>query len=318
MKFINEKHILSWIIRNDFEMSKASLSNEVISNIMGGIISKIPLPSNIVIEESSNGYNVLSGDQYIKAIKAFFKKKNSLIETKFTKTLGVKPTDVESLDDDIMDDLLDTEINFSILRPLSKNDRKLVSSFINVLNNREIIEQATTNKVESKAKTKPIVKEKIIEFVKEADIDKVLNAYIRHEFFSKVNIKEVDSYILLQLLFVDFDGVPRDMNSKNLDKFRATLNTVPDINFELDYLNSAFPESEVQLKKVHLPMIFLCGKIALENNVAPTKFRELILEFLNLDNKQYKNAYLKGGVANKCNVNTRITEMVNWFKNQIK
>ncbi|HCL4479988.1 TPA: hypothetical protein N2D99_002055 [Clostridium botulinum] len=308
MKFINEKHILSWIIRNDFEMSKTSLSNEVISNIIGGIISKIPLPSNIVLEESSNGYKVLSGDQYIKAIKAFFKKKNSLVETDFIKNVGLTSADVESLADDIMDDLLDTEINFSILRPLSKNDRKLVNSFINVLNNNN---DTVIHKVK-------VVKEETPEFVKEADIDKVLNKYTGHEFFSKVNIKDVDSYILLQLLFVDFNGVPRDMNSKNLDKFRDTLNTVPNINSELDYLNSAFTKSELQLKKVHLPMIFLCGKIALKNKVAPTKFRELILKFLNLDNKQYKNAYLKGGVANKCNVNTRINEMVNWFKNQIK
>lgn len=323
MKFCNEKHTINWVVRNDFKIG-TTVSNELISTIIGGMLSNIPLPVNIVLEENGDEYKVLSGEQYIKAIKSFFKTKVSLVETDFLKDLGMKPINVDGLDDDTLDELLDTEINFSVLRPLSSNDRKLVNSFISVLNNNvaleKITEQVSTTNVnpENKSIAKPVIKEEAPEFVKEADIDKVLTGYVGHEFFKKVNIKDVDRYILLQLLFVDFEGVPRDMNSKNLDKFRDTLNAVPNITAELDYLNLAFPESEALLKKVHLPIIFLCSKTALKNNVTPSKFKDLILEFLNSDNEVYKNAHLKGGVANKCNVNARISEMTRWFENKIK
>ena len=154
--------------------------------------------------------------------------------------------------------------------------------------------------------------------VEEKDISNKLHNLLNKFFFSNVNIKRpLTNDIIFLMLMVSDSGVNFNLSSKNIAAFEKELKFLPeDLEPTIDYMGEAYFENTDYLKKTHLPMIYLCAKKAMENNVSPERFKEILDSFFESNNQHYKKAS-DDGTSSKSQVNKRIEIMTKYFNKQI-
>ena len=83
----------------------------------------------------------------------------------------------------------------------------------------------------------------------------------------------------------------------------------------IDFLDKAYAEKTVYLKKAHLPMVYVCAQKALESKIPPAIFKTIIDDFFAANDPAYKKAG-DNGTASKSNVNTRIRLMLEYYNSK--
>lgn len=313
MKGYVETHTVGWLKRihveaeNSFDIEKKS---EVVCQVLAGI----PL-SMIIVEEVENRlFRAITEDSVVKTLNEFMAEKFKLADNWVLKEFlpaEFKNKSFSDLTNEKKDTLLtDQQVAVFIVREYTPQEKEFI------LNPIPSSVRLTTNKPSQEP-----TENRHVMSVKNP-IDALLEEYLLHPFFSKVNIANVTTEIIIQLLMVSATGVDRELSSKNVLDFKNHLpdekaKELREMPMIFDFLNRAFPiEKNQNLKKAHLPMIFLCAKESLAVSVKPERFSQILDQFFSEENHEYKLAG-QSGTSGKGNVNTRIRIMLDYFHKHI-
>lgn len=260
----------------------------MINNILMGI----PINSLILNKDESDKIEILSSKDDILSIISFINDEFALEEGEFK---GLK---FSELPEDIRFYLLEQHIYTVVYYRINNEMKEFITDYYN---------RKPLNKVEEIS-----------------EVDKYLNKYLQNKFFDVVNINPLDNSIIAQIFMIQTLGAI-ELSSKKINKFKEDIeNNTKEMdkqNLEkvLNYLSSSYKEKTNYLKKAHLPIICLCAKIAIENNIKANKFKNIMdLFFENLDKHlKYKEAG-NSHTTSKRNVEIRINELTNYLKKNIK
>lgn len=326
------KVTLNFLKRNNFIFKANKISLENKSRIIYTILAGIPLPL-IIVEEKKDAFNVITGGDYIDAILQFLNGKFALVKdellNKFIKE-DLSNKTFNDFSDDLKEEFLETEIAISVFRSLRKSEKDVI---IKIIDNKKVVNTDTDTDTNAKTKTKANTKANTKAKTKQkkstsstksnnnaekaiSPVEKQLEEILNHPFFEKVHVRPITTNLIIPFLMVSNDGAEKALSTKNIQKFKENMNEVPNINKELDFLNKAYQEKTTYLKKIHLPMIFNCARNALNSNITPTKFKNIIDQFFDENIPEYKKA-CDNGTSSKTNVNTRTTVMLKFFNKNI-
>lgn len=315
MKYNCEIHTLSWIKKNKNRLDDIgtdALDITLNSTTICSILANIPC-SNIILEEhsDSNKYSVLQGKELLLSILGFIDNNFEIVDNEIRQELldsNIIGKHFSDLQAEQQEGLLDYELSISVMRPLENYERTAIVKLYSEIRNTNLAINVTSHT--------PLISPS----PEKSSMDLKLEEYLNHPFFSKVNIplQLINTDIILQLLIVKEDGVERELSSTNLLKFKESLDDIPKIKPTLDFLNKAYKDKDSSLKKSHLPMIFLCANKAVLNKLCtPGEFHEIIKNFFEINNPEYKEAS-NSRTSNRNNVNTRIRIMLNYFNERVK
>lgn len=322
MKKNINKVTMNFLKRNKFSNKEENtLSLEEKSLLIYMILAGIPFPMIILEETEETKYLVLSGWNAVSTVQQFMRGEFAL---KSIETLnGMIPENIEGktffdFSDELKDEFLDTEMVISVFRyPLQESERAAV---INVLNTAQIYNRSNLSPSIGKNVAAPVIDEDHEpESQPEKDlspIDEQLEDMLKHPFFEKINVNHLTDDIALSLFMVSEDGAISDLSGKKIAEFKNNLEKLPDYKHVLEFLNQAYNEKTTYLKKAHLPMVYVCAQKALNLNLSPEKFKEIIDAFFASNNPAYKKAG-DSGTATKTNVNIRIKLMLEFFINNV-
>lgn len=307
MKAIVEKYTINFVKRNTFEGIDIDIPNSVKSTTISKILAGVTAPM-IYLEEKKDSYFVLSYSSVIATILDFVRG-NFKLESNFVmdKLLNKKFENKTFFDfsDEEKGLFFEQSIAVTIFRDLNDLERE-------VLQGEYLVNQPKTEE-------KPKVSEKRNVNVKvpiKTNIDKELETYLKNSFFTKVNVPVVSNDIVLQLLMISDEGAQVEFSSKKIIQFKESLDSVPDISETLNYLDNAYEEKCMYLKKAHIPMIYVCAEKAIKHNMEPKQFKKLIDNFFLLEDKEYKEASIAHTTL-RANVNTRTRVMLDYFMKNV-
>lgn len=163
-----------------------------------------------------------------------------------------------------------------------------------------------------------------------SDIMNFINSVSEMPFFSNtisltstMRKRFVDQELILQILQYIIDG-STDFSGKNIQQFAIDMRKENGITEEYQnqiidtakYLAEALPDNIVELKKLHVPMIFNTAMQAIEDEINPEKFGGWVQLFLNHKPSAYTSAS-GAGTAKADRVATRYKEMLKHYTNNI-
>lgn len=299
MKSNLEIHTLSWVKKNKFHYNGGNVSDFNKSIIISCLLANIPL-TPIILEEG-NEYRVLRGNDELSAILDFIGGRLVISDNEIRTNLlneDLIGKSFNDFSDELKESFLEKDMSFSIIRKMDDRERETLLSYYssgNVVPLREHVIDTVSDKT-SKSK---------------ADIK--LEKYLSHPFFTKVNISSISTDIIAQMLMVSEEGIEKDLSATNIAEFKDKLTDVPDLAPVLNYLDSSFVEKNTNLRKSHLPMVYLCAKRGLmKESCPPSKFKKVIDSFFESSIEEYKKAS-DARTSSKTNVNTRIRVMLEYF-----
>lgn len=133
----------------------------------------------------------------------------------------------------------------------------------------------------------------------------------------------VDEELILQILAIVMSDGAVDIGGKDLKKFAEKTEEIPEETKEVvsktaGYLSEAVPDKMREMKKVHIPMVFMMAIKAQEKGILPEKFGGWVQSFFTrLKDKKhadyrslatYRSA-TQSGTGKKDKVNIRLVEM---------
>lgn len=292
IKKTTDKHTINWLKRSIKDIAGATLPADVKSNIVYSLLAGIPAPM-IILEGDTTGYGLVSGGDFVNSVMDFIHggfsiEKNDIYEAEIGKHFVGKT--FFDFSDEEKDIFLELEVVVIILRPLTDNQRKAVEfsySRINVVDAVAVV-SATSQ------------------------IDITLEKYLAHKFFEAVNISSPSIDLITQFLMINEQGTTTELRVKDIIAFKESITEEPNINNELDYLAKAYTEKTIYLKKTHLPMIFVCARVALADKVKPVKFKEIMDKFFEDMSEEYKKACDSSSSRSKAN--TRLKVLIQYYK----
>jgi hypothetical protein len=298
---------LSSLRKGKYELKPNSLLTSDKATIIENLISGIA-PPLIVAVEKGDVLSVLYGGEIISTIDDFTYGK-----------LKIQPKDETyfDFDDEQKAKFLETAVAICTYRLIKDTELNDVIARIRFMN--QVI--IGVDKVASKASETSIsIEDASIETKDTKDtsaIDEALASYLSHPIFSKCSIPQLNIDLITSMLMVTEEGLTTDLSNASIITYKESMENVPVISEELDYIDKAFPSKESYLKKLHLPMIFLCGKYAFSANASPERFKKTMDSFfMEADVPSYKKACMSG-TAQKGNVNTRIRVMLDFVKENL-
>jgi hypothetical protein len=278
-----------------------SFTEDEKSDLIYRILAGIPLPV-IVTEEVDNKFCVLSEKDIVLTILQFIQgdfvpRKNELLSRLIEESIEGKT--FNDFSEALKEKFLETQIIIGVYRPLNNGERDILISALS--KDRQPLKPDIIHFFGSKNA-----------FLSQVQDEQTIEGYINHPFFSKVNaIPGIE--LVIPLMMITKEGVSCNLSSQNINEFKEAMGRVPDIRRELDYLNSAFNEKTIYLKKAHLPMIYVCAREAINDRIDPAKFKAIIDSFFATTIPEYKKAS-DNGTASRANVNTRTRIMLDFYK----
>lgn len=141
--------------------------------------------------------------------------------------------------------------------------------------------------------------------------------------------KSIDEELILQIIaLIINDGSAVGLSGAEMRKLAKELKIkgiedkyLNQIRETTEYLGKAIPDKMKDLRKIHIPVVFLLGLQSLQNDVPSEKFGGLIQTFFapkNYKNSVYKNAYTGDKTATISKVQGRIEEMQKFFDEYIE
>ncbi len=309
MKMHLNKVTLNFIKKNVFMVDEEIvLPDQFDSDLVYRVLAGIPLPL-IVVEESQEGYIVLSGQEIVSLVKLFvnggYAVQDHPLLGRFVGADVVGKTFYE-FSEEVKERFLETQIIVAVFPTLQKLERIVLMQYLN--NNNWAMGGDDTPVVSATMKVSDAAAEKV---------EEVLNKYLEHPFFEKVNIPNLNADVVLMMMMSSEAGTDYSFLAKDVAAFKEGLSEAPDIYKELDYLDTAFENKVAYLKKAHLPMLYVCAKDAVKENIAPEKFQAVMDAFFEANIPEYKKAS-DNAVSSKSNVNKRIRIMFDYYKGHVK
>jgi len=319
IKSTMEKHELRWLVRmNNYKKLDFSIAiqrKEVWdlkhkSNLIASVLIGIPIESLLLEEDGvDDGYLVLDGKQrgtsFIQYVRGDYAI-DSTCKIQEIDEVNIIGKYFSDLPEGLQNRLLDSELTFSVLRPLSEDERETIFFMRNqavALKNTELTRVLLGS----------------------VNMD-IVHSLCSHEFFTKCNISTkgyVDQQLTLECLLLE-TGKDYGFSGADMSKFAEELKT-EGISNELketltkvfDYLNNALVEKFRLLRKIHVPMVYSVAKIAMINGLSPEEFLIWVKKFFEDtmgDNNDYVKAYSNSSAV-KANVQRRIVYMTEHYQN---
>lgn len=316
-----EKHTVNWLLMKNrtgllnFNISiqrKEVWDHEHKSNLICSILLGVPVESVLFEEEAQgDGYKVLDGKQRSTTIIKFVNNEFAISDKAkipFINGVEIMGKTYAELPEDMQEAIREYELSINVMRPLTDDERELVFFMRN--------QAVALSKIEL---TRVVMGSSLMDY-----IEKITN----HPFMmKKINITDVsrnkykDQELALQCLIL---AMKKDLSfsSKDLKCFAEDLringidSAIKEIvSGTLNYLDTAVPELNKSLKKIHVPMVFAMGIRAIENRITHEDFNDWLKGFfweLKGSTNEYTMACTSGS-AQKVNVNKRISFMQNDF-----
>lgn len=311
------KHTVNWLKkmskRNalDFTISiqrKEVWDLEHKSNLIGAILLGVPIESLLFEEDNNEGFLVLDGKQRSTSILQFLNdeyaisNKCKIREINGQSIVGLK---FSELPEDFQEDILETELSVSTVRPLTDEDRELLF----FMRNQAI---ALTN-IEL---TRVLLGGSAMKDVEDLS---------SHNFISKTAVgstshknKCTDQQVVLECIQLD-DGLEFGFDSKSIKEYAEIVNEKGISKEQKDnvlkvfnYLDKAIEEKSKHLKKVHIPMIYSVAKKAIELEVEGRVFEYWMNEFFNYLKENPDNEYNQA-VANSSAKLTQVKKRIKFM-----
>lgn len=297
IKGMSDKHTINWLKRQIKDKIETNISQKEKSDILYSLLAGVPAPM-VVLENKNQTCSVLNGNDLVASIVQFIYggfsiQKNEIFEEEVgNKYVGKTYFDFS---DDEKENFLDLEVFVNVLDPLTEAQRKILTTAYTAQNKAV---GAVGQEVENIS----------------CEADEVLEQFLGHKFFEIVNISVPSIDLVTQLLMVTKEGAKSELRVKDVVEFKKGLSKDIDMTKELDYLAKAYTQKTTYLKKTHLPMIYVCAGLALEDKVKPIKFKEIMDKFFDsmTDDCKYKKACDSSTSKSKANI--RIKELVQYYK----
>jgi DNA-binding transcriptional MerR regulator len=263
---------------------------------------------SLLLEEEPNSkvYKVLDGKQRSLTLIQFVNnqfKLNSKIKVKEIDGVKLPGLTFEKLNPELQQTILNYNLTFTVVRELTNEERELLFFMRN--------QAVSLSRLEL---TRVLMGTQVLDRLK---------GLLSHPFLTETiqlshnaRKKYTDQQLLIQFLILEMqpdlgfsgkeimsfaeetlrgNGVPQDIENK--------LNNV------MTYLHDAIGEEakNLNLNRIHLPMLYLVACDALEQNVSPEIFNAWMKQFFNdiaTENNEYKNATTSGS-ARKTNIDIR-------------
>lgn len=301
------------------------------SLLVHSVLSGYPIPQILVQDMGDNVLHLLDGKQRIGTMNEYcadgfslsvntpsvedYNKEGNLLKT--TEIRGMKFSD---LTEEMRDRIRDFEFTVVRLKNLSPAVRDDI--FLRINNGM------------------PLTKMELTRVAASSGVMEYVNSIAERPFFAKVcnltnNARKrfVDTELVLQTMYlVSKNGEAVDLDGNTLRSFVEDLkkNGVSDefkevMNQTIDYLEDVFTVKEIDLKKVHVPMIFLYAVHAIqsEKDVTPQRFGGWVQSFFETLKSKRGHVYsvynpaASFSSARKEQVKNRINAMGIHFSNHV-
>lgn len=296
-------------INTDISIQRKEVWDHVYkSNLIVAMLNNAPI-ANLCFEKAGRGiFNVIDGKQRTLTLCSYITDGFAISpKIRYKKVDGIDITGKKfsELPEDLQNKLNNSQLSFSIIDPMDKNERDFVFYMGN----------------QSKALTKvdllPVVLgEKIMEQFNKLCTHPFLSERVR--LTAPARRKRDDLKILIQYLILK-SGRSMGFSGNELisfcDDIRAGELEIPygEIEELLDYISEAISEKRAYLKVIHLPIMLFVAQKAKEVGTGTETFAEKLdnffLEIGNDKAHEYSIA-CQQGVAKKANVQTRFESML--------
>jgi hypothetical protein len=292
------------VISKEFHLKESRLSSveksTLIRNLLSGIISPF-----IVAVEMGEKLSVIYGEDLVTAIKEYS-----------SGVFGLEPEGEKfsQLGDDAKADFLETQIAMCVYRSLKSEQIDDLAMKIKAVNGLlcGVMNEQYQPLIEVVTETNVSIENSECIGITLVDMDTEIDSLLGHPFFTKVNVQQLSTDIILAIMMVDSVAITTDLSAKSISEYKEKLTEMPSLKPILDYLDKAFDSKEVFLKKLHLPMVAFCAKYAISKGVSTEKFKEVISNFFIAYPPAYKKAS-DSGTATRSNVNNRTRIMYEYI-----
>lgn len=283
------------------------------SNLIVSILNGFPVES-LLLEESSDGkgFKVLDGKQRILTLTQFANNEFKLSAKSKAKDFELQSKTYQNLTPEQQEQFSNFQITITMVRDLSVTDRELLFFMRNQavsLSNLEL--------------TRALIGSQVLASLKDL---------INHPFLqetvglSKNALKKyTDQQILIQILILEmkkeatFTG-PEIMEFANILKKEGVPPEIEEkVNNVMTFMQDAMGEDFKGIKRIHIPMLYLVGCKAIEQNKSPEFFHAWMEEFFqDIDNKDDEYKLATGAAsAQKQNVDKRAKYIQKHFEEYI-
>lgn len=322
IKSTTEKHTINWLVRfnnaQKLDFNIAIQRKEVWdlkhkSNLIASALIGVPIESLLFEEEVDNdGYLVLDGKQRSSSFIQYIRGEFAVSEDCKIKEINgesIIGKHFNELSQKLQDDLKETELTISVIRPLSEDERETIFFMRN---------QAVS-----------LTKAELTRVLLGSKSMGIIQNLCEHEFLNKTNISRkryLDQEVMLQCYILE-TGKDYGFTGKEMPKVAEEIKEEgisEELNNRiisvLDYLNTAIKDKNSSLRRIHIPMVYYVAKQAIHDDIAPEIFNEWVNKFFK-DIKGDVNEYTEAcnnSSATKTNVQRRLNFIINHYKKNIK
>jgi hypothetical protein len=323
IKFTTEKHTVSWLLRksigNALDFTIAIQRKEVWddmhkSNLIASVLLGVPIESLLFEEDGEDGYLVLDAKQRSLTLISFLKDGFSISDKcKVSKIDGVDiiGKKFSELSQDMQEKIKECELPISTLRPLTEDEREIVF----FMRNQQV----------------PLSKMELIRSVLGSRALEIVEKLTAHNFMTKINLstsktnRYQDLQVILEIMMHELDkdcshsGSDLTEFAKEIREAGVSKELMEKVFKVFSYMDEAFTKKVKALRKVHVSTMYVVGKRAFSDGVAPKTFDNWVMKFF-ADIKGNDNEYNQAtdsGVNQKQNIKKRIAFALKHYEENI-
>jgi len=282
-------------------------------NFIGSILKGIPIES-LLFEEDANDegcYLVLDGKQRLTTLLQYMKDEFTISnKCKIQEVDGVQITGkiFSELPENLQERIREYELNISVMRPLTEDERELLFYMRN---------QAVA-----------LTKIELTRALMGSEALRTIINLVQHPIFDKLGLSSSKSYrdqqVALEILILEtgenlsFEGSDLMQFAEKCKRNGISKETTETLTKVFDYMDAAIPK-KMTVAKVHVPMLYMVAKNAMNDSVASEKFFKWMRKFFK-ENRGADNEYTNAcdsGLLQKAKIQTRIKYMLNHYNNNI-
>lgn len=298
---------------------------------IASIIENIKIPGIVVVEENGIKY-AIDGKQRITASVAFF-------EGKFPMTDNIEhleDIDIEELESE--EEITLEDIRGKYYADLPQAVKNKLQKFEFKFDIYKDLSDRQTRKLFKRYNGGTTLTKSQLSHCDSDFMNDIVNDFCQQPFFTNVNIsskmkdKFTDEVVVKQVLLLtyyqgetgiggsDIDNFVKEMESiQNLPEYEELISETMEI---ASYLNLAITEPVKELRKTHVPIIFMTTQEAIKKGIEPERFGLWVKEFLlnNTGRKGSNTEYQQNstsGTGTKENTEKRIKIAIDNFKSNI-
>lgn len=282
------------------------------SLIIHSILYGYPIPPIFSVEKNNTLYNFIDGKQRLTSIFEYIDNKYKLSDnTPDVNDIKIAGCKFEDLNEEEQNEIILSNISITFLKNIEEYE---IEEMFFRLNN-----GVALTKMEL---TRAMATGKVMNYV---------NEVAATNFFSNIialtdgaRKRYTDQEVILQILLLLMNDSP-GFSGKEIQEFAVKLKDdgIPEdkqkiVNDTVEYLEQAIPVRYKELKKVHVPMVFMMAIKAQEDKIEPVKFGGWVQQFFKglAPGGSYKNAS-RSKTATKESIKIRLEEITTDYEANI-